>query len=124
MATWKHLMAADKATSWEPGQLIDINLPDRGIQGKFLIQKVTVTPIADVWSYRVEYGGRLLGIADFLKALVSAQQNKRNITPGQNVQKYIGSEDALTVKDALYTATRDLPYECGDPDAECGMVVM
>lgn len=124
MASWKKIMTADKATTWQPGQLVDINLPDRGINGTFLVQRVTITPIANLWQYRIDYGGRLLGIADFLKALVSAQQKKRNISPAQNVQKYVGSEEGLGLADELITSTRSLPYECGDPDAECGMVVM
>lgn len=124
MASWKKIMTADKATTWQPGQLVNINLPDRGIEGTFLVQRVTITPIANLWQYRIDYGGRLLGIADFLKALVSAQQKKRNISPAQNVQKYVGSEEGLGLADELITSTRSLPYECGDPDAECGMVVM
>lgn len=124
MASWKKIMTADKATTWQPGQLVNINLPDRGINGTFLVQRVTITPIANLWQYRIDYGGRLLGIADFLKALVSTQQKKRNISPAQNVQKYVGSEEGLGLADELITSTRSLPYECGDPDAECGMVVM
>lgn len=124
MASWKKIMTADKALTWQPGQLVDINLPDRGIQGTFLVQRVTITPIANLWQYRIDYGGRLLGIADFLKALVSAQQKKRNISPAQNVQKYVGSDEGLGLTDELFTTTRSLPYECGDPDAECGLVVM
>lgn len=124
MASWKKIMTADKATTWQPGQLVNINLPDRGIEGTFLVQRVTITPIANLWQYRIDYGGRLLGIADFLKALVSAQQKKRNISPAQNVQKYVGSDEGLGLTDELITSTRSLPYECGDPDAECGMVVM
>lgn len=124
MASWKKIMTADRATTWRPGQLVDINLPDRGINGTFLVQRVTITPIANLWQYRIDYGGRLLGIADFLKALVSTQQKKWNISPAQNVQKYVGSEEGLGLADELITSTRSLPYECGDPDAECGMAVM
>ena len=127
MASWKKIMTADKATTWQPGQLVNINLPDRGVTGEFLVQRVTTTPTwpnPSIWTYRVEYGGRLLGIADFLKALVSAQQNKRLIEPAKNVQKYIYGEETLTVGDELITVTRELPFVCGDPDAECGMVVM
>jgi hypothetical protein len=127
MASWKKIMTADKATTWQPGQLVNINLPDRGIEGTFLAQRVTITPTwsnPSIWTFRVEYGGRLLGIADFLKALVSAQQKKRNISPAQNVQKYVGSDEGLGLTDELFTTTRSLPYECGDPDAECGLVVM
>ena len=60
---------------WQPGQIVEINLPDRGIQGEYLIQRVTTSPLTSkLWTFRVEYGGRLFGIADFLQALVSAQQ--------------------------------------------------
>jgi hypothetical protein len=127
MASWKKIMTGDKATTWQPGQIVDIRLPDRGVVGEYLVQRVTITPTwsnPSIWTFRVEYGGRLLGIADFLKALVSAQQKKRVIEPTKNVQKYVGSEEGLGLADELITSTRSLPYECGDPDAECGMVVM
>ena len=92
-----------------------------------MIQRVTITPTwsnPSIWTFRVEYGGRLLGIADFLKALVSAQQKKRVIEPTKNVQKYIYGEETLTVGDELITATRGLPFVCGDADAVCGLVVV
>lgn len=112
---------------WQPGQIVDIRLPDRGVEGEFLIQRVTITPTwsnPSIWTYRVEYGGRLLGIADFLQALVSAQQKKRNIEPTKYVNKYIYGEETLQVSDELITTTRALPYVCGDPDAICGLVVV
>ena len=112
---------------WQPGQIVDIRLSDRGVEGEFLIQRVTITPTwsnPSIWTFRVEYGGRLLGIADFLKALVSAQQKKRVIEPTKNVQKYIYGEETLTVGDELITATRGLPFVCGDADAICGLVVV
>lgn len=127
MASWKKIMTGDKATTWQPGQLVNINLPDRGIEGTFLVQRVTITPTwpnPSIWTYRIEYGGRLLGIADFLQALVSAQQKKRNIEPTKNVQKYVYGEETLQVADELITTTRALPYICGDPDAICGLVVV
>jgi len=112
---------------WQPGQIVEINLPDRGVEGEFLIQRVTIIPTwsnPSIWTFRVEYGGRLLGIADFLKALVSAQQKKRVIEPSKSIQKYIYGEETLTVGDELITATRGLPFVCGDADAVCGMVVV
>ncbi len=112
---------------WQPGQIVEINLPDRGVEGEYLIQRVTITPTwsnPSIWTFRVEYGGRLLGIADFLKALVSAQQKKRIIEPARNVQKYIYSEDTLELSDELITTPRTLPFVCGDPDAVCGLVVV
>jgi hypothetical protein len=112
-------------THWQPGQLVTINLPDRGIEGEYLIQRVTASPLTSkLWTFRVEFGGRLLGIEDFLQALVSAQRKKRYIEPTKNVQKYIYVDETLQVSDALSTAIRVLPFICGDPDAICGMVVV
>jgi len=121
------MLWGDLTRTWQPGQIVNINLPDRGVQGEYLIQRVTITPTwpnPSVWTYQIEYGGRLLGIADFLQALVSAQQKKRNIEPTKNVQKYIYGEETLRVTDELITTTRALPFVCGDPDAICGLVVV
>lgn len=112
---------------WQPGQLVDIQLPDRGVEGTYLVQKVTLSPAWSrpaIWTYRVEYGGRLFGIADFLKALVSAQQKKRNVEPTQNIQKYVYGDETLAVLDELSTGTKALPYLLGAEDAICGMVVV
>lgn len=110
---------------WQPGQIVEINLPDRGIQGEYLIQRVTTSPLTPkLWTFRVEYGGRLFGIADFLQALVSAQQKRRYMEPTKNVQKYIYGEETLELSDALTAASRTLPFICGDSDAICGMVVV
>jgi hypothetical protein len=110
---------------WQPGQIVEINLPDRGIQGEYLIQRVTTSPLTSkLWTFRVEYGGRLFGIADFLQALVSAQQKRRYIEPTKNVQKYIYGEETLELSDELIAASRALPFICADADAICGMVVV
>lgn len=113
--------------TWQPGQIVDVRLPDRGVEGEFLIQRVTITPTwpdPSIWTYQVEYGGRLLGIADFLQALVSKQQKKQLLEPTQNVQKYVYGEETLGVSDELILTTRALPYICGDADAICGLVVV
>ncbi|TAH58221.1 MAG: LamG domain-containing protein [Sphaerochaeta sp.] len=109
---------------WQPGQLVDIQLPDRGAVGTYLIQRVTLRPVAGMWTYSIQYGGRLFGIADFLKALVSSQQKKKNIEPAQSIQKYVYGEESLGVSDELFTATKDLPYVYGAEDAICGLVVL
>lgn len=116
-----------EVSGWQPGQIVDIRLPDRGVEGEFLIQRVTISPACpnpSIWTYRVEYGGRLLGIADFLQALVSAQQKRRHIEPTQSIQKFVYGEEKLGLKDGLETATRTPPWICGDEDAICGMVVV
>lgn len=88
---------------WHPGQLVAINLPDRRVVGEYLIQRVTLTPTfsnPSIWTYRIEYGGRLLGIADFLKALVSAQQ-KKQIVDTAILSKFVYGEDKISVTDEI-----------------------
>lgn len=116
---WKSLI-----TPWQPGQLVDIDLPDRSVQGTYLVQKVSISPVAGAWTYQIQYGGRVLGIADFLKALVSSQQKKRLLEPVQSVHKFEHGEDTLIMGDELFTTARALPFICGDADAICGLVVV
>ena len=111
---------------WQPGQLVTINLPDRGVTGTFLVQRVSISPTwanPSIWTYRVEYGGRLLGIADFLKALVSAQQKKKK-NETAIMHKFVYTAERFEVTDELVTAQRELPFVCGDHDAICGEVVL
>ena len=108
---------------WVPGQLVTINLPDRGVTGTYLVQKVTISRGVGFWTYHLEYGGRLLGIADFLKALVSAQQQKK-LNNTSILHKFVYGSDAVKVTDELILTPRALPYICGDPDAICGLVVV
>lgn len=47
---------------WAPGQEVEIDLPDRGIEGRFKVNRVTITPFTDsVWTHRVEFAGVMLG---------------------------------------------------------------
>lgn len=111
---------------WHPGQLVNVNLPDRGVTGTFLVQKVTIVPVwssPDIWTYRVDYGGRLLGIADFLKALVSTQQKKR-MHETAIMHKFHYTQEIFKVTDDMEIAQRKLPYICGDLDAICGEVIL
>jgi hypothetical protein len=111
-----------EVTGWVPGQLVTVNLPDRGITGIYLVQKVTLSPVLpDIWTYRIDYGGRLLGIADFLKALVSAQQ-KKQLAETSILSKFNRQMETVGVSDTVTDTPRNLPYICGDPDAICGFV--
>ncbi|MBC9786739.1 hypothetical protein H1S01_20150, partial [Heliobacterium chlorum] len=95
---------------WVPGRYVSIDLPDRGIQNTFLIQKVTITPLTpDVWSYQVDYGGRLVGIPDMLQALVSAQKTGLNETSLLN--KFVYGTEEIHFRDQLVTQTVQLPYK-------------
>lgn len=115
-----------EVSGWQPGQIVTINLPDRGVTGTFLVQRVSISPTwssPSIWTYRVEYGGRLLGIADFLKALVSAQQKKK-MNETAIMHKFVYTAERFEVTDELVTAQREPPFVCGDPDAICGEVVL
>lgn len=109
---------------WAPGQLVNIALPDRGAEGTFLIQRVTITPFnPSLWTYKIEYGGRVKGIADYLAALISSQQNRKTADTAI-LHKFVYGQEAIGVTDELITTPRTLPYVCGDPDAVCGLCVV
>lgn len=95
---------------WTPGQLVAINLPDRGIQGTFLIQKVTISPCTpEKWTYKVEYGGRLLGIADWLQALWKAQQKKK-LNETNLLHKYMYAPDKISFTEDIAISARSRPW--------------
>ncbi len=111
---------------WQPGQIANVNLPDRGVVGEYLVQRVSISPTwpnPSIWTYRIEYGGRLLGIADFLKALVSAQQKKQMVETAI-LSKFNRQMETVGVSDTLTTTPSNLPYVCGAPDAICGFVML
>jgi hypothetical protein len=82
-----------------------------------------LTPLTPgLWTYRIEYGGRLLGIADFLKALVSAQQ-KKHLVDASFVSKFVYGQDFIAVSDTVEITQRTTPWYCGDEDAICGEIV-
>lgn len=111
-----------EVTGWAPGQLVDINLPDRGINGTYLVQKVAIRPnLEGKWTYQIQYGGRLLGIADFLKALVSKQQKQR-FNNTAILHKFAYGQEYPKVADELISTPGSLLYVCGDPNAICGFV--
>ena len=109
---------------WVPGQIVNINLPDRGVVGEYLVQRVSIFPTwasQSIWTYQIDYGGRLLGIADFLKALVSAQQKKK-IGDTTILSKFDRQAESVGISDTVTDTPRNLPYVCGDIDAICGFV--
>ena len=114
-----------EVNGWRPGQLVTIDLPDRGISGEFLVQRVRIAPTwskPSIWTYYVEYGGRLLGIPDLLKALVSAQINKQTVEIKYQT-KFESGEDQVRVVDSFIAEPRTQPWYCGDEDAICGEIV-
>lgn len=111
-----------EVTGWAPGQLVTIDLPDRGIQGTYLVQKLTLSPVGHFWTTRVEYGGRLLGIADVLKALVSSQQ-KKQLNETTILHKFSYGQDTVGLADEVELTPRGATFICGAPDAICGFAV-
>jgi len=109
--------------SWQPGQLLTIDLLDRGIYNTFVVQRVALSPKKNgVWSYHIEYGGRMFGIADFLKALVSSQQQKK-LNETALIHKFNYGEETTKMLDELMFTSRTPPWYIGDSDAICGFIV-
>ncbi len=108
---------------WAPGQLLTINLPGRGIQGQYLVQKVNITALTDSRiTYKITYSGRLKGIPDLLQALVSGQQQKK-IVDVKYQQKFAVGDDGVAILDEVVIEPRTTPWYCGDADAICGEIV-
>lgn len=109
---------------WKPGQLVTINLPDRGINGTYLIHRVQkkYSNLYRKFISKVEYGGRLLGIADFLQAMVSKQQ-KGKIIDVQYQTKFVSFELKPGIKIEFIITPRTTPWYAGDHDAIAGEIV-
>src|SRR5690625_4506289 len=86
---------------WRPGQIVRVHLPDRGINGEYLVQTVLKKALdGGRWLYTIEFGGRLLGIADVLKALVSSQQ-KRRYNESVVLNKFEYGQERVAVTDEI-----------------------
>jgi hypothetical protein len=108
---------------WSPGQLVKVDLPVQGLSNSFVVQKVTITPTSDtLWTFKIAYGGRLIGIADFLKALVSSQQKKK-LNETTVLHKFVYGTDTTNITDVILSTARTPPWICGDADAICGFIV-
>ena len=111
-----------EVSGWNAGQMLSINLADRGIVNQYFIQGVKIDLYAGRWTYTIEYGGRLIGIADFLKNLVSNQQ-KKDLTETQILNKLIYGTHRIGTIDELTTTSRSPLFICGQLDAICGEVI-
>lgn len=96
--------------TWEPGQIVDINLPDKGLVNSYLVRKVNLElwGTSD-WLYKISFGGRLLGIDDFLKALISDQKSSAR-TEAAALLKYVCGSETPTITDTLITTAQTTPY--------------
>lgn len=87
-----------------PGQAITVNLPSWGISVDtvYVIQKVTITAeesgSAIEYHYDVTFGGRLLGVLDFLQALATPESP---LDTSQEVQKIKAISEVVAIVEAI-----------------------
>lgn len=61
---------------WKAGQLVTISLPSRGISGNYLIQQVDwYLQDMDNFKIKVKFGGRLIGMMQFLESLIKKESD-------------------------------------------------
>lgn len=95
---------------WATGQLVSIELAERGINSVFMIKKVGISlSETGLWIFTIEFGGRLLGIDDFLKSLVSAQQKKKT-NDTKLIHKFVYGTEVISIEDTLLTTARSHPW--------------
>lgn len=93
-----------------PGQIATFNLVRRGITGKeYLVHKVVIKYQAERWRYTVHFGGRLLGIDDDLKALVSAQQ-RRKITETSELRRFMQYSETVNLTEESRVIRHRTPF--------------
>jgi hypothetical protein len=113
---------------WFPGQTVRIDMPHRGISGVYMIQRVSIRRILSKgeifrWQYTVTYGGRLLGIADFLQSLISRQQRERG-EETNIINKMVYSDDKINLSDAQIVQEELMPFRYDEPRSVWGLVVL
>jgi hypothetical protein len=95
---------------WKPGQLVTISLEDRGISGMFLIQNVSIEIATDTkYTYKIQYGGKLKGVADFLKALFSAKE-QTDVGETNILNKFFTESETILVTENWTFTERVLPF--------------
>lgn len=108
-------------TGWEPGQLLVVNLPSRGLVNTYMVQKVNMAYRNQEWITEVHFGGRLVSVADFLQALVSKQQSATTQTA--ILQKFSYVNETITITDELILTYHGLEWTYDDDDAIYDLVV-
>jgi hypothetical protein len=113
---------------WFPGQTVRIDMPHRGISGSYMVQRVSIRRILSKgepirWQYTVTYGGRLLGIADFLQSLISRQQRERGEETSV-INKMVYSDDKIALSDEELISEEGLPFRYDEARSVWGVVVL
>jgi hypothetical protein len=66
--------ALESGNLFRSGQILTINIPSRGLDNSYLIQKVVTKSINEEnYVYEIHFGGRLLGLIDFLKGIAEKE---------------------------------------------------
>jgi hypothetical protein len=98
------------------GQLLTINIPTRGINEQYLIQSVIATSLGNGnFEYEVEFGSKLLGLAEFLMDLFdnsksTFERTDEILTKAGYVQESLEISDIIASTDLRNTTTRPWTY--------------
>jgi hypothetical protein len=105
-----------RVEGYQAGQLLTINLPDYGINNTYMINSVQSQYVSNQWEYVIQFGGRLLGVADYLQALISNMNNADNLSPTDLLKKFITNTENINLSDELTVSTRssDNPWYIED----------
>ena len=97
-----------RTKGYQAGQLVTINLPSYGINNTYMINSVISQYRSNQWEYVIQFGGRLLSVADYLQALISNMNNADEVSPTDILKKFITTSETATLADELTTTTRDI----------------
>lgn len=113
------LLAA--ASYFQAGQILTVNLPTYGISSNtaFLIQEVNITLVEDdstiEYEYRVRFGGRMVGVQEFLESLVQDGEEVADVTEILTIEQITDQEVSLDSAPTRITATPPYKYTSGSP---------
>lgn len=110
---------------FEPGQVVYINISSRGIDNYFVVQRVSQRVEGKTWKYTVEFGGRIKGLEDVFKAILSAKKDSKD-KDAAYVQKFktmTGGTFSITSASSYLIRTPKY-YKMGDADAIMGFTAV
>lgn len=100
---------------FEPGQALTVNMPSWNLSSDtvFLVQEV-VTRVSEggasvVYNYDVRFGGKVVGIEEFLQSLIAKPVDTADSTSG-TVKTIYGLQDIVTLEDNTPTKTNITPH--------------
>ena len=106
------LLATGPASIFKPGQILTVNLPTHAINTDtaFLIQQVNIQLVEDgtttEYIYTVRFGGKLVGVSEFLEGLASTGIEVTDVEEIKTIQT---ATDSLEMADSTPTETLFTP---------------